>query len=278
MSPLNLTAMGDCPRLTQNRRVGKDEGRSEELRAFVFALVLHACLFVLLYAAEQLSPDPKTRTHGPTTLALIVDNETSVPMAPELASEERHRNDASTTLDLQSPPALSPAPPAPSDLPPPTAASIPAAKIEDVTGVATQSPPAEAPLALDETGGAVQSESLSPLQLERQQQLRDLSARGAAVPQDHDLVEDYTSALQEALLQMLDPKALPFGARCRIRLHQERGGKLAQIELLPGCNLDTATKTRIERLAGGHNSLPYAGFETVFSESVELDLRNPKND
>lgn len=253
-----------------------NEGRSDQVHAFIFTLSLHVCLFFLFYGMQLFSPpsEPETRTQRDTTLALVVGNETLLPIASEPASEERHRNDASTALDPQSPLASPSATSAPSDLPSPVATPILAPEITDGLGATMEEPPAQSPLVSDEAVGTTPTESLSPLQLERLQQLRDLSARGAAVPQDHDLVEGYTNALQDALLQMLDPQALSFGAYCRIRLHQERGGRLAQIELLPNCNLDTTTKARIERLADGRNSLPYAGFETVFSESVELELRN----
>lgn len=259
------------------RRMGVDEGRSDKLRAFAFTLLLHAGLFILLYVAQQFSPPskPESRVQGATTLALVLSIDTSHPAGSEPAREEHHRNDEPATPNPQPLTTSAPTASESMELPVPTAAPGPAAETKDGTGVTAQNPPAETQLTLGVVGGAVSTESLSPLQLERQQQLRDLSARGAAVPQDHGLQERYRIALQDALLQMLDLQALPTGASCKVRLQQERGGRLAQIELLPACNLDSTTKARIERLADWSNSLPYAGFEAVFSESVELDLRNP---
>lgn len=68
------------------------------------------------------------------------------------------------------------------------------------------------------------------------------------------------------------PDDVPAG-QCPIRISMERGGRVASVEVLPGCPYDELTRRSVEAAVFKAQPLPYAGFERVFQPELRLGFR-----
>jgi colicin import membrane protein len=68
------------------------------------------------------------------------------------------------------------------------------------------------------------------------------------------------------------PDDVPAGM-CPIRIQMERGGRVAAVEVLPGCPYDELTRRSVEAAVLKAQPLPYAGFERVFQPELKLGFR-----
>ena len=68
------------------------------------------------------------------------------------------------------------------------------------------------------------------------------------------------------------PDDVPPG-QCPIRIQMERGGRVAAVEVLPGCPYDELTRRSVEAAVLKAQPLPYAGFERVFQPTLTLGFR-----
>ncbi len=68
------------------------------------------------------------------------------------------------------------------------------------------------------------------------------------------------------------PDDVPNGM-CPIRIQMERGGRVASVEVLPGCPYDELTRRSVEAAVLKAQPLPYAGFERVFQPELRLGFR-----
>ena len=68
------------------------------------------------------------------------------------------------------------------------------------------------------------------------------------------------------------PDDVPAGM-CPIRIQMERGGRVAAVDVLPGCPYDELTQRSVEAAVRKAEPLPYAGFERVFQPELKLGFR-----
>jgi colicin import membrane protein len=123
---------------------------------------------------------------------------------------------------------------------------------------------------------------------QRLQQIADARARNpadadaAASPPpgnngvDQSLLAQYQAAIQAAIrAQWVKPDNVAEGAKCRLTIRQLPGG-----DVMPGsvtfgspCEFDDAARSSIERAVLKAQPLPYAGFESVFNRTLNLNFR-----
>jgi colicin import membrane protein len=121
------------------------------------------------------------------------------------------------------------------------------------------------------------------------QQLADARSRNAAVAAaqsdaaasapagnngtDNDLRSRYAAALTDAILHnWVRPDSVPNGVKCRIVIRQVVGGSVIDVQVAPSCPFDELGKRSVEAAVLKAQPLPYAGFEPVFSRTLELDF------
>jgi colicin import membrane protein len=90
---------------------------------------------------------------------------------------------------------------------------------------------------------------------------------------DPDLAARYAAALQEAILRnWTRPDTVPLGQRCRITIRQLPGGEVIDAEVAPSCPYDELGRRSVEAAVLKAQPLPYAGFEAVFSRTLNLNF------
>lgn len=87
---------------------------------------------------------------------------------------------------------------------------------------------------------------------------------------DFGLREAYLAALRATILAKWNKPDADLDG-CTIALQQEAGGKVTAARL-GGCALPETDRNELEAAALMAQPLPYAGYEAVFSETVNLDL------
>src|SRR5690606_11472071 len=103
------------------------------------------------------------------------------------------------------------------------------------------------------------------------------AAPAAGAPGNHgvdtDLAARYATAIQEAILQnWTRPDNVPLGQRCRIIITQVRGGTVVRAEVAPSCPFDELGRRSVEAAVLKAQPLPYAGFESVFNRTLNLNF------
>lgn len=92
--------------------------------------------------------------------------------------------------------------------------------------------------------------------------------------QSDDLRARYLSAISNAVrMNWTRPDDVPGGAVCPIRIEQSRGGRVERVEVMPNCPYDELTRRSVEAAVLKAQPLPYAGFESVFIDSLILRFR-----
>jgi colicin import membrane protein len=90
---------------------------------------------------------------------------------------------------------------------------------------------------------------------------------------DPSLLGKYQAALQEAILRnWTRPDTVPLGQRCRITIRQLPGGEVIDAEVAPSCPYDELGRRSVEAAVLKAQPLPYAGFEAVFSRTLNLNF------
>jgi colicin import membrane protein len=90
---------------------------------------------------------------------------------------------------------------------------------------------------------------------------------------DADLLARYQAALQEAILRnWVRPDSVPLGQRCRIVIRQLPGGEVRDVQVSPSCPYDELGRRSVEAAVLKAQPLPYAGFESVFSRTLNLNF------
>jgi colicin import membrane protein len=114
---------------------------------------------------------------------------------------------------------------------------------------------------------------------QRIQQLANADAPSTASPPpgqggtSDDLRAQWINAIvQTVRMNWTRPDDVPPG-QCPVRVHLERGGGVANVEVLPGCPYDELTKRSVEAAFLKAQPLPYAGFERVFQPELTIGFR-----
>jgi colicin import membrane protein len=90
---------------------------------------------------------------------------------------------------------------------------------------------------------------------------------------DPSLLGKYQAALQEAILRnWTRPDTVPLGQRCRITIRQLPGGEVIDAEVALSCPYDELGRRSVEAAVLKAQPLPYAGFEAVFSRTLNLNF------
>jgi colicin import membrane protein len=90
---------------------------------------------------------------------------------------------------------------------------------------------------------------------------------------DPSLLGAYQAALQEAILRnWTRPETVPLGQRCRLEIRQLPGGEVVDVSVSPSCPYDELGKRSVEAAVLKAQPLPYAGFEAVFSRTLNLNF------
>lgn len=91
---------------------------------------------------------------------------------------------------------------------------------------------------------------------------------------DEGLKARYAAALQAAILaKWTRPDTVPLGATCKLVIRQLPGGQVMGVEVASPCSYDEQGRRSIEAAVLKAQPLPYAGFEPVFSRTLNLNFR-----
>lgn len=91
---------------------------------------------------------------------------------------------------------------------------------------------------------------------------------------DDGLKARYAAALQAAILaKWTRPDTVPIGAACKLVIRQLPGGQVMGVEVASPCAYDEQGRRSIEAAVLKAQPLPYAGFEPVFSRTLNLNFR-----
>lgn len=101
----------------------------------------------------------------------------------------------------------------------------------------------------------------------------DAQASGAGGVDD-GLKARYAAALQAAIVaKWIRPDTVPIGAACKLVIRQLPGGQVMGVEVASPCAYDEQGRRSIEAAVRKAEPLPYAGFEAVFSRTLNLNFR-----
>lgn len=90
---------------------------------------------------------------------------------------------------------------------------------------------------------------------------------------DDSLLAHYRDALQQAITrQWVRPESVQLGQRCKLSIRQLPGGEVVDVTISPGCPFDEPGRQSVERAVLKASPLPYAGFESVFNRTLNLDF------
>lgn len=90
---------------------------------------------------------------------------------------------------------------------------------------------------------------------------------------DPGLLAQYTAALQQAIArQWTRPESVQLGQRCRLEIRQLPGGEVVDVSVSGACPFDELGRQSVERAVLKASPLPYAGFETVFNRTLNLNF------
>ena len=112
----------------------------------------------------------------------------------------------------------------------------------------------------------------------RAQEASDEAAASAPAPPgnagtDEGLLARYQVAIQEAILSnWTRPDNVPLGQRCRMTITQVRGGTVVRVEFSSSCPYDELGRRSVEAAVRKAEPLPYAGFESVFNRTLNLNF------
>lgn len=91
---------------------------------------------------------------------------------------------------------------------------------------------------------------------------------------DDGLGGRYSLAIQQAVTQnWLRPDNAMPGIVCKLRIVQIPGGEVIQVSVTSPCNADDLTRRSIEAAVLKAQPLPYRGYESVFSRSIEFTFK-----
>ena len=90
---------------------------------------------------------------------------------------------------------------------------------------------------------------------------------------DPGLLAQYTAALQQAIArQWTRPESVQLGQRCRLEIRQLPGGEVVDVRVSGACPFDELGRQSVERAVLKASPLPYAGFESVFNRTLNLNF------
>ncbi|MBJ6981330.1 cell envelope integrity protein TolA [Luteimonas sp. MC1572] len=91
---------------------------------------------------------------------------------------------------------------------------------------------------------------------------------------DPGLDAGYKAAIQAAILgNWTRPENVPLGQECRMTITQVRGGTVVRVEFSSSCPYDELGRRSVEAAVRKAEPLPYAGFESVFNRTLNLNFR-----
>ena len=125
---------------------------------------------------------------------------------------------------------------------------------------------------------ALAEQKLKQIADQRAQQASAQQSTAGTPPPGNDGVDPglgaaYAAAIQEAILSnWTRPENVPLGQKCVIHITQVRGGTVIKAEVAPSCPFDELGRRSVEAAVLKAQPLPYAGFESVFNRTVNLNF------
>jgi len=231
----------------------------DQLRAVVYAMGVHACVFGLLFVSLLWQHAPRaSATKGTMIEATLV----SATMPSDVAVQVSPSVDQQQTI---SPPQPTPAPtledaakPSPPDV----------IDQDTIAHAATRNPDQEQPhdrpeqLAPNDASQASAAAPVSPQ-----------TPTGSAAD-GMDLETRYLQAIKDVANQNWHHDGVPENVHCNVQFKQSPGGEVFDVVFLD-CPLDPVGRTSVLE-ALKRTPLPYAGFESVFLPQSTLDLCYPE--
>ena len=90
---------------------------------------------------------------------------------------------------------------------------------------------------------------------------------------DTGLLARYEAAIQAAIRRnWTRPETVPLGQRCRLTIRQIPGGQVIDVQVQPSCPYDELGRRSVEAAVLKAQPLPYAGFESVFNRTLNLNF------
>jgi colicin import membrane protein len=91
---------------------------------------------------------------------------------------------------------------------------------------------------------------------------------------DAGLLARYRAALGDAIQRnWIRPDSVPLGQPCKLQIRQLPGGEVIDVQVLEPCPYDDLGKRSLEAAVLKAQPLPYAGFESVFSRTLDLKFQ-----
>jgi colicin import membrane protein len=91
--------------------------------------------------------------------------------------------------------------------------------------------------------------------------------------QDDSLLARYVFAIQKAVeANWLRPDTAAPGLRCKLAITQIPGGEVIEAHVTGPCNADELTRRSIEAAVMKAQPLPYTGYESVFTRTIEFNF------
>ena len=90
---------------------------------------------------------------------------------------------------------------------------------------------------------------------------------------DTGLLARYEAAIQAAIRRnWTRPETVPLGQRCRLTIRQIPGGQVIDVQVQGSCPYDELGRRSVEAAVLKAQPLPYAGFESVFNRTLNLNF------
>lgn len=90
---------------------------------------------------------------------------------------------------------------------------------------------------------------------------------------DKSLLARYEAAIQAAIRRnWTRPETVPLGQRCRLTIRQIPGGQVIDVQVQGSCPYDELGRRSVEAAVLKAQPLPYAGFESVFNRTLNLNF------
>lgn len=119
------------------------------------------------------------------------------------------------------------------------------------------------------SGSAAETERIAQLAIPEDRKVRPHQS-----DQEQARAEHYMAAIQTAVVKKLRQSSSGPVARCTLKIVQIPGGDVISVRVAEPCAADRVVRYSLERAVMEASPLPYVGYESVFSRTIELSLQD----
>jgi colicin import membrane protein len=258
----------------------------DNLRALALSLGVHVIFVGVLVVGLLQSSPPNAKDAKGTVIEATV-----VGMPPQLAADvqrldvEQHQN-AQTAASMQADQATPAAStPNPDSKVPPESSNATDSNIEKPQqnfSTTSTVEPRQSVASSRESGGQTKPEPQATAQEAPNQPARDNAQPTQVTPPvaasvdggvRDGLLEKYRQATYQGAMSDLLRRSVPERVHCKVHITQTRGGQVTDVQFL-NCPLDDAGRGAVDE-ALRKTQLPYAGYESVFLQELDMDFCYP---